>query len=96
MKLLMFSRNDGPVEPGLPAGDAVISVAGPIFSELMSIFGSSEMQASVAEYAAAPPSVATASLASVRIKAPITNPEKNLCVGLNYRDHAMESNMAIP
>ena len=32
----------------------------------------------------------------VRILAPLTSPEKILCVGLNYRDHAIESNMAIP
>jgi len=34
--------------------------------------------------------------ASVRLRAPIYNPEKIVCVGLNYRDHAKESNMAIP
>lgn len=33
---------------------------------------------------------------SVRIRAPIYNPEKVVCVGLNYREHAKESNMAIP
>lgn len=26
----------------------------------------------------------------------VTNPEKILCIGLNYRQHAIESNMAIP
>jgi len=34
--------------------------------------------------------------ASVRIRAPIYNPEKVVCVGLNYREHAKESNMAVP
>eukprot|EP00026_Physarum_polycephalum_P011109 Phypoly_transcript_11309.p1 GENE.Phypoly_transcript_11309~~Phypoly_transcript_11309.p1 ORF type:complete len:302 (+),score=45.29 Phypoly_transcript_11309:47-952(+) len=33
---------------------------------------------------------------SVKIRAPIYNPEKVVCVGLNYRDHAKESNMPIP
>jgi 2-keto-4-pentenoate hydratase/2-oxohepta-3-ene-1,7-dioic acid hydratase in catechol pathway len=32
----------------------------------------------------------------VKITAPIWNPEKIVCVGLNYRDHAAESNMPIP
>eukprot|EP01118_Nematostelium_gracile_P019796 TRINITY_DN9329_c0_g1_i1.p1 TRINITY_DN9329_c0_g1~~TRINITY_DN9329_c0_g1_i1.p1 ORF type:complete len:287 (-),score=84.61 TRINITY_DN9329_c0_g1_i1:8-742(-) len=36
------------------------------------------------------------SMDSVKIKAPIYDPEKILCVGLNYRDHAIESKMAIP
>jgi len=30
------------------------------------------------------------------IRAPIYNPEKIICVGLNYRDHAEESGMQIP
>jgi len=34
--------------------------------------------------------------ASVKIRAPIYNPEKIVCVGLNYREHAKESNMPIP
>eukprot|EP01114_Cavostelium_apophysatum_P007440 TRINITY_DN1953_c0_g1_i1.p1 TRINITY_DN1953_c0_g1~~TRINITY_DN1953_c0_g1_i1.p1 ORF type:complete len:297 (+),score=79.24 TRINITY_DN1953_c0_g1_i1:48-938(+) len=32
----------------------------------------------------------------VKIKAPIYNPEKILCVGLNYLDHAKETGMAVP
>jgi 2-keto-4-pentenoate hydratase/2-oxohepta-3-ene-1,7-dioic acid hydratase in catechol pathway len=30
------------------------------------------------------------------ILAPIAHPPKLLCIGLNYRDHAIESNMALP
>ena len=33
---------------------------------------------------------------AVRVVAPIQNPEKILCIGLNYADHAAESNMPIP
>jgi len=36
------------------------------------------------------------SLDQVQIRAPIYDPEKIVCVGLNYRDHAKESNMPIP
>lgn len=32
----------------------------------------------------------------VRLLAPIPDPQKVLCLGLNYRDHAIESGMAIP
>jgi 2-keto-4-pentenoate hydratase/2-oxohepta-3-ene-1,7-dioic acid hydratase in catechol pathway len=35
-------------------------------------------------------------LESVRLLAPVLKPGKILCVGLNYRDHAIESQMAIP
>ena len=35
-------------------------------------------------------------LSSVTLLAPIPRPPKFICVGLNYRDHALETNMAIP
>jgi len=35
-------------------------------------------------------------LDSVKLSAPIPRPPKIICVGLNYRDHAIESNMEIP
>jgi len=34
--------------------------------------------------------------ASVRLGPPIARPSKIICIGLNFRDHAAESNMAIP
>jgi 2-keto-4-pentenoate hydratase/2-oxohepta-3-ene-1,7-dioic acid hydratase in catechol pathway len=36
------------------------------------------------------------SLADVTIGSPIPRPGKIICVGLNYRDHAAESNMPVP
>lgn len=38
----------------------------------------------------------TTSRADVEISAPIPRPGKIICIGLNYRDHAEESGMAIP
>jgi 2-keto-4-pentenoate hydratase/2-oxohepta-3-ene-1,7-dioic acid hydratase in catechol pathway len=38
----------------------------------------------------------TVPLADVQLLAPIPKPPKLICIGLNYRDHAIESNMAIP
>ena len=32
----------------------------------------------------------------LRVLAPISNPEKVICIGLNYADHAEESGMAVP
>jgi 2-keto-4-pentenoate hydratase/2-oxohepta-3-ene-1,7-dioic acid hydratase in catechol pathway len=34
--------------------------------------------------------------AATRLGAPIARPSKIVCIGLNYRDHAAESNMALP
>jgi 2-keto-4-pentenoate hydratase/2-oxohepta-3-ene-1,7-dioic acid hydratase in catechol pathway len=96
MKLLMFERTPGRAEPGVLDGDRVISLSGAGFSNLMEIFGSPDAQARVRDYASSAPADATVPMADVRILAPITQPEKILCIGLNYRDHAAESNMAIP
>ncbi|MGI8565733.1 MAG: hypothetical protein ACR2LZ_04535, partial [Pyrinomonadaceae bacterium] len=35
-------------------------------------------------------------LRDVRLLAPVPRPGKLICIGLNYRDHAAESNMPIP
>ena len=35
-------------------------------------------------------------LSAVTLKAPIPRPEKIICIGLNYRDHAAESNQPLP
>ncbi|WP_443943816.1 fumarylacetoacetate hydrolase family protein [Pedobacter sp. AW1-32] len=34
--------------------------------------------------------------AAVRLAAPLTRPSKIVCIGLNYKDHAAETNAAIP
>merc|ERR1711865_709269 len=36
------------------------------------------------------------SLSDVQLLAPISNPEKLICIGLNYSDHAKECGMALP
>ncbi|XP_072027900.1 oxaloacetate tautomerase fahd2, mitochondrial-like [Amphiura filiformis] len=33
---------------------------------------------------------------NLKLQAPITNPEKVLCVGMNYKDHCLEQNAPIP
>tara|TARA_Y100000588_G_scaffold394390_1_gene514599 strand:+ start:888 stop:1637 length:750 start_codon:yes stop_codon:yes gene_type:complete len=38
----------------------------------------------------------TVEAGSAKIQAPIQNPEKIICIGLNYADHAEESGMPIP
>lgn len=38
----------------------------------------------------------TRPLGEVRLGPPIVDPQKIICLGLNYRDHALESGMAIP
>jgi 2-keto-4-pentenoate hydratase/2-oxohepta-3-ene-1,7-dioic acid hydratase in catechol pathway len=36
------------------------------------------------------------SLGDVKLASPLTDPEKIICIGLNYHDHVIESNMQVP
>ena len=51
--------------------------------------------AAVAKLGANPTSV-TYPVAGARLHAPVYDPHKILCIGLNYRDHAIEGGKAIP
>jgi acylpyruvate hydrolase len=42
------------------------------------------------------PSQSNLGLAAVSVRAPVPRPGKIICIGLNYRDHAAESNQPIP
>src|SRR4051812_49037625 len=45
---------------------------------------------------AAPPAEAVLDRSAVQLSAPIPRPGKIICIGLNYRDHAAESNAELP
>ncbi len=97
MKLLMFERAGGPPEAGvLAAGEReIIPLHGAGFSCLYSIIqGGAAALEKVKAFAAG--ASARVALDSVKILAPIHRPPKFICIGLNYRDHAIESGMAIP
>jgi 2-keto-4-pentenoate hydratase/2-oxohepta-3-ene-1,7-dioic acid hydratase in catechol pathway len=49
-----------------------------------------------AAVAAAQPDAVRYPAAAARLLAPVPDPEKIICIGLNYRDHAAESGAAIP
>ncbi len=42
------------------------------------------------------PTSAVFKLSDVKLKAPVPNPGKIICIGLNYRDHAAETNQTVP
>ena len=60
------------------------------------IIQASEAERAAALEAAAELESAAIPLADVRLGPPIPDPEKILCMGLNYRDHAAESNLPLP
>ncbi len=50
----------------------------------------------VQTYEANAPQEVVSEVSDVTLMAPIPRPQKIICVGLNYRDHAIESKMEIP
>ncbi len=74
--------------------DQVVGLAGAGFTSMLAVLdGGSEARAKVDQWVKSAPSIA---LDSVTLLAPVPRPPKLICVGLNYRDHAIESKMEIP
>jgi 2-keto-4-pentenoate hydratase/2-oxohepta-3-ene-1,7-dioic acid hydratase in catechol pathway len=83
MRLVTFRHGGDGARAGVLAGNKVTGLG---TSMLQVIFSGS----------APAPSGESYDLSAVTLLAPIPRPPKFICVGLNYRDHAIESNMAIP
>lgn len=92
MRLASFQHREGagfgPVE-----GDAVIDVRHPGWPSLRDALADG---GPAAIRAAAQAEGRRHALADVRLDPPIPNPDKILCVGLNYADHAAEGGNAVP
>lgn len=90
MKLVTFRRADGKVEPGILSDGSVKSLAPAGYSDMIGVLRSTDNVRARADGLASVPA------SSVTLMAPIPRPPKFICVGLNYRDHAIESKMEIP
>src|SRR5262249_20329261 len=96
MKLVTFRRN-GASEPGVLFNDQVISLKSAGFSSTLDVIaGGVAARTRIDDYILKPPSTEVSPLSAVQLLAPIPRPPKIICIGLNYRDHAIESNMEIP
>jgi 2-keto-4-pentenoate hydratase/2-oxohepta-3-ene-1,7-dioic acid hydratase in catechol pathway len=97
MRLVTFRNPQGAAEPGAVVHDHVIGLSGAGFASLIDIAGGgSAALKKASQWIASPPQGSVHPLVSTKLLAPIPRPPKLICVGLNYRDHAIESNMAIP
>jgi 2-keto-4-pentenoate hydratase/2-oxohepta-3-ene-1,7-dioic acid hydratase in catechol pathway len=92
MKLVTFSEADGNARPGLLIGDSVVDISSRFRSVLSVIHGGAEALNAAASIDAG----ARLSLDAVKLLAPLPDPPRIFCIGLNYRDHAVESKMEIP
>lgn len=97
MRYVTFRNPQGAPEPGVLQNDQVIGLGEAGFSSLLEVIaGGDSARETVEAFVANPPQSAVHAAAGVKLMAPIPRPPKVICVGLNYRDHAEESNMAIP
>lgn len=94
MKIGTFRLRGSEPQPGVIAGDAVIPIAAVGYPDVLSIIaGGAESRAAIESLLETSP--AAVPLADVKLDAPY-RPPKLIGVGLNYRDHAIESKMEIP
>jgi 2-keto-4-pentenoate hydratase/2-oxohepta-3-ene-1,7-dioic acid hydratase in catechol pathway len=95
MKLVMFRRGPGPARPGVLADAEVIDLAAcaPHLPPSLDQILAQGVLGQAVEAAALPTAVR---VNDFQLVAPIRQPRKVIGIGLNYRDHAVESGMPIP
>ena len=92
MKLVSFSTADGKVRPGSLIEEAglVVDLTAAGFADIAAVL--SDGFTSATKPAAYP----AYRLSDVRLHAPIANPPRVFAIGLNYREHAIESKLTLP
>lgn len=92
MKLVSFSTADGKVRPGalLEEGNLVVDLTAAGYADALAVIGAG---VTAIDKPGAYPGY---KLSEVRLHAPLANPPRVFAIGLNYRDHAAESKMALP
>ena len=88
---------EGTIRPGIIfTQDTVIDLSGLGFASLLDLIEAGPEAQAGTKGADRSPGATQHALASVRLLAPIPKPRKLICVGLNYRDHAIETGAEIP
>lgn len=97
MRLVTFDGGDGP-RPGIQIGEEIVPAAaleamGASVRELLCNYDAAGLSELGGRAAACESRLARS---QVRLLAPVADPEKIICLGLNYSDHAEESSQPIP
>ena len=89
MKLVSFSESDGALRPGFLFEDSktIFDLSPNGYTSALDVISKGVTQAVAARKVA---------LDQAKLHAPLPNPPRIFAIGLNYRDHAKESGMAIP
>ena len=90
-------QQEGYTEPAVIAGNEIIGLRQAGFESMLQVVaGGGDALDRVQRWAYDPPARERHHLKTAVLVAPIPRPHKIICIGLNYRDHAEESKMAIP
>ncbi|HTX34634.1 MAG TPA: fumarylacetoacetate hydrolase family protein [Bryobacteraceae bacterium] len=90
-------QRDSYAEPGVQVEDTILGLRGAGFHNLISVMtGGTDAADGIARWIETHPFSEEVEVADARLLAPIARPPKIICVGLNYRDHAAESGLALP
>jgi 2-keto-4-pentenoate hydratase/2-oxohepta-3-ene-1,7-dioic acid hydratase in catechol pathway len=87
MKVVTFSVEGSQPRPGILLEDGIVDLSGQGFATVLDLIASGRR--ANAEGPRIP-------LQGANLLAPISSPPRVFCIGLNYRDHAIESKMEIP
>jgi 2-keto-4-pentenoate hydratase/2-oxohepta-3-ene-1,7-dioic acid hydratase in catechol pathway len=92
MKLVSFSAADGKVRPGalLEEGNLVVDLAAAGHADALSVIAAGLTAIDK------PGAYPGHKLDQVRLHAPLANPPRLFAIGLNYREHAIESKLPFP
>ncbi len=93
MRLVTFHHNDHN-HAGVLLGDKVVSLAKTAFKTVLDVISAGPAATEFVKDALL--TGADFPLSEVKLLAPIPRPPKIICIGLNYRDHAIESKLEIP
>ena len=98
MRLVTFQADGGPSQIGVLVGDKIGSLDGSAFHDMTSFLAAGSDAFDAAEKIERSESRTSKRyrLNDVALLAPVTRPGKIIAVGLNYRDHAIETKQEIP
>jgi len=90
-------HREGYTEPAVIADNEIIGLRNAGFENMLQLIGAgADALDRVERWVYSPPPSERHDAATAVLVAPIPRPHKIICIGLNYRDHAEESKMAIP
>ncbi len=94
MRLVTYSHDGAAPAAGIVLDGRVVSLQAIGYADVISFLRDGDAAIEKADGLFSDPS--SPSLEEVKLFAPVPKPDKFICIGLNYRDHAIESGMDIP